>query len=123
MKNILLVGFGGGLGSIARYLCQRAMPWYPHLFPTGTFVVNMIGCFLIGLFYGLAEKENVFTPDVRLLLTTGFCGGYTTFSTFAFENVILYKNDEFLYFGLYIAASVILGIVATFCGILLLKFF
>lgn len=122
MKNILLVGFGGGIGSIARFLFQKYLyAWYPHTFPFGTFLVNILGCFLIGLFYGLAEKGNVLNPEWRLLLITGFCGGYTTFSTFAMENVILFKNGEFLYFGLYIAGSVILGIAATFCGMLVLK--
>ena len=122
MKNILLVGFGGGLGSIARFLCQKYLyALYPHPFPIGTFVVNIVGCFLIGIFYALAEKGNILTPEWRLLLTTGFCGGYTTFSTFAYENINLLKGGDFLYFGLYIAGSVILGIVATFCGMLILK--
>ncbi len=76
MKNLLLVGFGGGIGSIARFLCQKYIyALYPHTFPTGTFLVNILGCFLIGLFYGLAEKGNLMTPEWRILLTTGFCGG------------------------------------------------
>ncbi|MBS1597647.1 MAG: fluoride efflux transporter CrcB [Bacteroidetes bacterium] len=123
MKNILLVGLGGGLGSIARYLCQKMLAWYAHSFPTGTFLVNILGCFLIGLFYALAEKQNFLNPEWRLLLMTGFCGGYTTFSTFALENIMLYRNGEFLYLGLYITGSVLLGIAATFCGMFILKLF
>jgi CrcB protein len=121
-KNILLVGFGGGIGSIARYLCQKYLyEWYPNPFPIGTFLVNILGCFIIGLVYGLSEKGNLLTPEWRMLLTTGFCGGYTTFSTFAFENVTLLKNNDFLYFGLYTGGSVILGILFAFFGMAIFK--
>jgi CrcB protein len=121
-KNILMVGIGGGLGSIARFLCQKYIyPWHPHAFPFATFFVNILGCFLIGVFYALAEKGNILTPEWRLFLTTGICGGFTTFSAFAFENVSLLKTGDFLYFGLYAAGSVFFGIASTFGGIALLK--
>jgi CrcB protein len=123
LKNILFVGLGGGIGSIARYLCQKYFyEFHPHTFPFGTFLVNISGCFLIGIFFALSQKGNILTPEWRLFLTTGICGGFTTFSAFAYENVILLKTGNILYFGLYIAASVILGIAATFAGIALLKF-
>ena len=122
LKNILLVGFAGGMGSIARFLCQKYIyAWYPQPFPLGTFIVNIFGCFLIGLFYGLAEKGNILTPEWRLLLTTGFCGGFTTFSSFAYENINLLKSGDFLYFGLYTSGSVVLGIAAAYFGMILLK--
>jgi fluoride exporter len=122
-KSILMVGVGGGLGSIARFLCQKYIyAWHPHAFPFATFFVNILGCFLIGIFYALAEKGNILTPEWRLFLTTGICGGFTTFSSFAYENVTLLRSGDFLYFGLYIAGSVFLGIIATFGGIALLKF-
>lgn len=122
LKNIFFVGLGGGIGSIARYLCQKYFyEFHPHTFPFGTFLVNIFGCFLIGVFFALSEKGNVLTPEWRLFLTTGICGGFTTFSAFAYENVILLKTGNVLYFGLYIAASVVLGIAATFAGIALLK--
>ncbi|HTQ63391.1 MAG TPA: fluoride efflux transporter CrcB [Puia sp.] len=122
LKNILVVGFAGGLGSIARFICQKYIyAWNPHPFPIGTFTVNIFGCFLIGLFYGLAEKGNILTPEWRLMLTTGFCGGFTTFSSFAYENINLLKSGDFLYFGLYTVGSVVLGIAAAYCGIILLK--
>ncbi|PWT76175.1 MAG: fluoride efflux transporter CrcB [Bacteroidetes bacterium] len=122
LKNIALVGFAGGLGSIARFLCQKYIyAWNPHPFPIGTFLVNLFGSFLIGVFYGLSERGNLLTPEWRLLLTTGFCGGFTTFSTFSYENVTLLKNGDFLYFGLYTVGSVVLGILFTFGGIILLK--
>jgi len=121
-KSILLVGLGGGAGSIARFLCQKYIyEWYPHPFPFGTFLVNISGCFLIGIFYALAEKGNLLTPEWRILLTTGFCGGFTTFSTFAYENLNLLRNGDITYFILYIIASVILGMLATWLGIVLLK--
>ncbi|HMH33693.1 MAG TPA: fluoride efflux transporter CrcB [Puia sp.] len=120
LRNILIVGFGGGLGSIARYLCQKYVrELYFHPFPLGTFLVNISGCFLIGLFYGLMEKGNLLSPEWRLLLMTGFCGGYTTFSAFALENALLIKSGQIILFGLYAAGSVFLGIVATFLGALI----
>src|SRR5215470_8501002 len=95
IRNILLVGLGGGVGSIVRYLCQK---WfnenYPHVFPWGTFFVNMVGCFLIGLIYAASEKSTAFSPQTRLLLITGFCGGFTTFSTFAYENMTLLRGND-----------------------------
>lgn len=121
-KDILLVGLGGGVGSIARFLCQRSVySWYPHAFPFGTFIVNIVGCFLIGVILGFAEKSNLVKPDLKLLLATGFCGGYTTFSAFAAENMQLLKDGRLLYFFIYIVASVALGIVATFAGISIMK--
>ena len=121
-KNILLVGLGGSVGSIARYLCQRyigeifAYPW-----PLGTFLVNIAGCFLIGLVLGIADKNSLMASEWRLLLATGFCGGYTTFSAFAFENTGLLKAGHFLSAGLYISLSVVLGIAAVFAGIALFR--
>ena len=122
IKNLLLVGLGGGIGSIARYLCQK---WfsesYPHPFPWGTFLVNLCGCFLIGVFYAATEKTSVLSPPTRLLLITGFCGGFTTFSTFAFENMSLLRSGDILYFSVYIVASVVLGIAGVFGGIAITK--
>ncbi|MFI5155188.1 MAG: fluoride efflux transporter CrcB [Chitinophagales bacterium] len=121
-KNILLVGLGGGIGSIARYVCQKYIhEWHPHPFPMGTFFVNILGCFLIGLFYSISEKGNIMTPEWRILLTTGLCGGFTTFSTFSFENIQLLKAGDFSYFILYIAGSILLGIGATYLGMLTIK--
>jgi fluoride exporter len=122
IKNLLLVGLGGSIGSIARYLCQK---WfnenYPHPFPWGTFLVNLSGCFLIGVFYAATEKSAVLSPQTRLLLITGFCGGFTTFSTFAFENMNLLRTGDMLYFSIYTVASVALGIAGVFAGIAIMK--
>jgi len=122
MKSVLIVGLGGGAGSILRYLCQKwVYQFYPHPFPWGTLLVNVTGCFLIGVFYSLSEKSALFTPEWRLLLTTGFCGGFTTFSAFAFENLNLLRTGDTTYFFLYIVASVVLGIAAVLAGTTIFK--
>lgn len=123
-NNILLVGFGGAVGSILRYLFQK---WvnesYHHNFPLATFLINIIGCFIIGVLYALGEKGSILTAQTRLLLITGFCGGFTTFSTFAFENVNLLRIGDNFYFFLYVAGSVALGIIAVYFGNLIIKLF
>jgi fluoride exporter len=121
-KNILMVGIGGGIGSIARYLCQKFIySSWQHAFPLATFLVNILGCFLIGVFFALAEKGELLDPSWRLFLTTGICGGFTTFSAFAYENVTLLKTGNLLFLGLYAAGSVFFGIAATFGGIALFR--
>jgi CrcB protein len=122
VKNIIMVGIGGGIGSIARFLCQKYIyaAWL-QTFPLATFLVNIFGCFLIGIFYALSEKGDILNPTWRLFLTTGICGGFTTFSAFAYENVTLLKTGNFFYFALYAAGSVFFGIAATFGGIALFR--
>jgi fluoride exporter len=121
-NNILLVGLGGGIGSILRYLSQK---WvnesYEHNFPLATFLVNVFGCLLIGILYALGEKGNILSPQSRLLLVTGFCGGFTTFSTFAFENMNLLRVGDNFSFLLYAVGSVVFGIAAVYIGSLLIK--
>ena len=115
--NILWVGIGGALGSIIRYLVQKHLTQaYPLSFPLSTFIVNVSGCFLIGLFFGLADKHQYFTPAVRLLMMTGFCGGFTTFSAFTLEGMQLLNEQRFLIFTLYFVLSVFFGLIATFAG-------
>ena len=123
MKLLLIIGLGGGAGSILRYLMQVAVNrLIPALaFPLGTFIVNITGCFLIGLFYGLSVKHAWFTDEWRLLLITGLCGGYTTFSSFSYESMSLITEGHFLYFGLYVCLSVLLGLCATWLGYMLLR--
>ena len=116
MKSFLLVFFGGGLGSGLRYLVTIAMNQYSKVLPYGTFTVNILGCLLIGLILGYAQKENTLTSNQTLLLATGFCGGFTTFSAFANENLELIKNGELFNFSVYTIGSVLIGILAVFIG-------
>jgi CrcB protein len=124
IKTLLLVGTGGFLGSISRFLASRFMQnSFPAAFPYGTFLVNITGCLLIGLIYGFSERSSLLTTEWKLFLAVGFCGGFTTFSTFANENLALLRNGEFFYFFLYTGLSVLLGIAATFIGFLITKIF
>jgi fluoride exporter len=116
------VGIGGGLGSVLRYGISFFVGKHvPLVFPLGTLLVNISGCFLIGMFYAMAAKDSAFTADWRLFLITGICGGYTTFSTFSYDGLILLKQGATLSFMLYIFGSVVLGLLATFAGVFLFK--
>lgn len=122
IKNILLVGLGGGIGSMARYLCQRwAYTIYPHHFPWGTFAVNVMGCFLIGIFWGISFKSFESNENWKLFLMVGLCGGFTTFSAFTLEGIGLIKENRMALFFTYVAASVLLGLLATFIGMRLTR--
>ncbi len=122
LKYLLLVGSGGFVGSILRYLIQVFFQVKGGLsFPIGTLVVNILGCFIIGILYGLIEKGNVLSPEYRILLTIGFCGGFTTFSSFAFESLQLMKDSSIIYILLYIGLSVFLSIIFAFLGLTIIK--
>ncbi len=121
MKPILLVFIGGGVGSALRYIISNT---YNSAFPSfflGTFLVNSIGCLLMGLIIGLSFKGNFLSHQQTLLLTTGFCGGFTTFSAFAFEKYELLNTGAIMHFALYLFSSIITGIVAVALGIWLAK--
>ena len=116
MKSFLLVFLGGGLGSALRYIVASAMNQYSKVLPFGTFTVNMLGCLLIGLILGYAQKENTLTSNQTILLATGFCGGFTTFSAFANENLELIKNGEIFNLSVYTIGSILVGVLAVFIG-------
>jgi len=116
---LLIVGTGSFIGGALRYMVSFPfMEKYPQGFPWGTLVVNLVGCFCIGLLYGLAERLN-FPKEWRLFLTTGILGGFTTFSAFSNESVTLFNNGQYVYAVSYILSSVLIGIGLTFLGVFL----
>lgn len=122
-KDILFVGIGGGIGSIFRFIASRFVVRYvpvEWLF-TGTLAVNITGCFLIGILSGWILAHQPENQTFRLLLIVGFCGGYTTFSTFAFENLRLIETNQWGLFTFYTLASVIVGLLAVWGGIKLVN--
>lgn len=122
LKLILLIGTGSFAGGVLRFLVSRFVQnSVLSSFPYGTLVVNTLGCFLVGVFYGLSERGNLIDSDWRMFLTVGFCGGFTTFSTFANENVSLLRDGDFFNFALYTSLSVFIGLLATYLGNLVTK--
>lgn len=118
MKLILLIGLGGFLGSISRYLVHLSfIKICPALaFPVGTFTVNILGSLFLGMIYALSEHYKLFSDEMRLFLAVGFCGSFTTFSTLALESVHLLQQKEILIFASYIIASLALGLLAVVAG-------
>ena len=122
IKLILLVGTGGFLGTTARFLTSRYFAaYFPSSFPYGTFVVNVLGCLLLGIIYGIAERGNFISSEWRMFLTVGFCGGFTTFSAFAAENIAMLRDTEYFNFFLYTGSSIFIGLLAIFAGIMITK--
>ncbi|WP_367898422.1 fluoride efflux transporter CrcB [Leptospira sp. WS58.C1] len=117
--NFLLVGLGGFFGSVCRYMISQTFPKDSGLFPISTFVVNILGSLLIGVFYGLAQGK--ISEEVRLFATVGFCGGFTTFSAFALENLKLLQSGSYFSFFAYIVLSTTICITAVFLGVYLSK--
>lgn len=120
--SVLSVFIGSGLGGICRYLLSSVVQTTlaaSSVFPWGTLVVNVLGCFLIGLFYGLLDRYSVpefISTQVRLLLTVGFCGGFTTFSTFINENYLLFESSNMLLVFGYMAFSIVIGFLFLYTG-------
>lgn len=117
LKEIVIAGCGGFIGTAGRYLMGK---WAHHMFsgafPMGTFLVNVIGCFIIGLFFGVLENTKILTHSHNILLTTGFCGGFTTFSSFANDMWVLGSKGEWGTFALYLILSVVIGILCVWAG-------
>jgi CrcB protein len=114
MRQILLVGLGGCLGSIARYklgglILHHTADWR---FPLGTFTVNVLGCLVAGLVAGLVERQHWFSPDTRILLFSGVLGGFTTFSAFGVDTVFLLRRGQVAVAAAYVAASLVCGCAA-----------
>jgi fluoride exporter len=118
MRNILIVGLGGFVGSVLRYLVSGGIQRLSHnpFFPYGTLGVNVLGCLLIGLLSGWAEHAEMFSPSVRLFLLLGLLGGFTTFSTFSNEAVLLMRDREMWAALGYVGSHLILGLAAVALG-------
>jgi len=119
MKEILYIFIGGGTGSVLRFIISMLWkhlslnPRYEGiLFPWPTFIANIFGCFMIGLFYQYSERWGL-SIEMRLLLTTGLCGGFTTFSTFSYEGVTLLNSGNYGTYALYVISSITLGLIAA----------
>ena len=123
MKQLLLVFIGGGFGSALRFVIGKYLNTAEAEIPWGTFTVNVLGSFLIGIILGFAIKNNNLTQTQMLLFVVGFCGGFTTFSTFAFENVAFLKQGDLIHFALYTIGSFAIGMLAVFGGLLIAKNF
>tara|TARA_R110002073_G_scaffold145532_3_gene297672 strand:- start:2815 stop:3183 length:369 start_codon:yes stop_codon:yes gene_type:complete len=121
MKQLLLVFVGGGFGSVLRYLLGKYLNNPESGIPYGTFAANILGSLLIGIILGLAAKNEALSQNQTLLLATGFCGGFTTFSTFAYENHVFLKNGDFMTFAFYTIASFVVAFLAVFAGMYLVK--
>ena len=121
MKQLLLVFIGGGFGSVLRFAIGKVLNNNTQSFPLGTFTANILGSLLIGFILGLALKNNNLTQNHTLLIATGFCGGFTTFSSFAYENHQLLKSGDFINFIIYTSATFIVGLIAVFGGIYISK--
>lgn len=118
LKNILFIGLGSGLGGAIRYILFIAIDQtgQQSAFPVKTFLVNIIGCFALGFFNGMADKGQYTDHQVILFLTMGLCGGFTTFSAFSHDNIVLLKNGNFLLAMFYVLLTVFLSFIALYLG-------
>lgn len=122
LKTALIIALGGGLGSTLRYFTSIFVSRYwSSNFPLATFIVNSVGCLLIGFIIGLLEKNQLSDSRLKWFLVTGICGGLTTFSTFGMENYNLFQNNNSLLAFVYIATSIIIGLLAIWFGLFLSK--
>ena len=121
IKQFFLVFIGGGLGSVLRFIISKWLNNTQNGIPYGTFAANILGSLLIGIILGLAAKNDALSQNQTLLLATGFCGGFTTFSTFAYENHVFLKSGDFTSFAVYTIASFVIGFLAVFAGMYLVK--
>ena len=121
IKDIVLVGLGSGIGGICRYLISVLMGHAYNGLPWGTFVANIAGCLLIGILWGVTSRYQTMSQAFSLLLMVGFCGGFTTFSTFSKEGLSMLQTNNYMLFTLYALGSVVLGVMAVGLGYIVTK--
>ena len=122
IKSIMIVGLGGFIGTVARFIISRFFQVnITSVFPWSTFIVNIVGCLLIGIIYGISEKGDFLSSDIRLFLTVGICGGFTTFSTFSNDSFLLIHEQEWFRFALYTSLSIFIGLMAVYVGRFIIK--
>ncbi len=122
LRTFLIVGIGSFFGGGSRYLTQVFITKFTSIpFPFGTIGVNIIGSFIIGILFGLGMKTDLISNELKMLLVTGFCGGFTTFSSFSLDTYGLFRDGEFFYAFSYIGITLLFGFFATFVGIQLIK--
>ncbi len=118
MKELLYVFIGGGLGSLVRFLLGKWVnSFHNSNFPYGTFIINIVACFVLGFIIGLADQKQILSPAIRLFLVVGFCGGFSTFSAFSSETLTLIQQGQNTTMLLYVLLSVVVCLIATFGGL------
>lgn len=122
LRTLLIVGTGGFIGSVMRYLVQIFVEkGLSSTFPWGTFVANMTGSFIIGIVFALAIKGNLLSAEWRMFLAVGICGGFTTFSSFAYNNLTMLKEEAYGQFAWNVGGSLFFGLVAVYLGMVLVR--
>lgn len=122
MKTAILVFLGGGLGSMARYAISKWMgTLHTHYFPFGTLAANVLACFALGIILGLADTKQLLSPSAKIFWTIGFCGGFSTFSTFSGETLSLFESGFTMASAVYVGLSLGLCLTATLAGLYLIQ--
>lgn len=122
LKSVILIGIGGGIGSISRYLVYELVArYFSASFPMATFAVNVIGCLIVGLVFGMFEAKQMFDQNIKFMLVTGFCGGFTTFSAFSLETTELIAKGNMLTAISYVTLSIAAGVLAVYLGMTITK--